>query len=1193
MARGPYQGSFQPNLRPTVVTAPDAVVYINGDTEVIGCPQCSRSFDVNKYLTSVQVDLSVESVPGSASLSLAVPRHAIDDFYFDGNPVITPMMEIEIYTKGYYLLEGIPQYYPIFWGVVTEVTDAYSSGAHTLSIHCADILKWWEVCKMNINPAYTAPKTHLGRSLFGNVFAGMNPYDVIWSLALQSYGDVLIGTGSLVSSYKEQAQKQTFDVALADIMLYWEQRFQKIRNNVLLYGVNGKAVRGDALYNYYTRSTKGGANPPKYYVSNAVRNANGGKDAGQMVFDPTAQNVTAFRTQFQNAGQINFWQSEYQTKLEIANAAKEAIGYEFFMDVDGSIVFKPPFYNLDILSNKPISWIQDIDVIDWDFSESEAEVVTQVVMQGSYGGTVDYGLPEECTPFTSVTDYHLLRKYGWRTQSYNSEFLGDTQLMFYQGLDILDRINSKRHRGTVTIPCRPELRLGYPVYIAPKDQIWYVTGISHNIAFGGRASTTLTLTAKRSKWIAPTGIATMTLSSMNAGQGQAVTPSSSSTAQPNVAAPAQVNSPTTFPYTSRQLSKQATFSVNLGANPAFMPATNSDTVGQSSSNNPYTPIIIRHPQTGRICGYPNAVMVYSRAFAPASSDLDTNQGRKAPGTNPASAKTSQQKITANQQQNFANEQQLTIDADYTRLKEKHSTNRYTYGLTSAGRFIYAQDASNGGVISEILTLPSANVIVSPADQSTTVAAKSQTTLIRPVSDERGFEVVGHFRYGRRVSFTDGSLVLTGNTNTKANIDLQLGLGGGLTEMLTAQSQGLTAISSAFPNAAQTVSTLAPYDLQTAAIVQPDTGTPKFTDTGSNFVNQAPLGTPGNQGTVSVQVSQLSRALTAAEMGIANQSQDPNDTTCPCLLGRSDLAFLNIGYVVGNSPISTATPDQTSLSSSVPGSLVSAGYGSFASSGVSDLQSQQSTAENLVSSLKAQLAAASGAINAQSQFVNPVGYTAALQSVSTLQAKLDQAQSNLDQLNAQLQVVQSTPQASDQGLMPNPDQMQAKIETFLANLYYALDTPHQQLEHSLRGDLLPGGLLTNDPSFPFSSSAPSLAPPYSGINQISLGSTAANAVLSGSSATNDLSNVVQNFGTALKSSAQRAQITGQIAQDQQQLASVSAQLTQLQKAQQQGASVAGVSDVGQAITALQATAGNLQQEIQNLQGQLAQLPPPPA
>ncbi len=40
-------------------------------------------------------------------------------------------------------------------------------------------------------------------------------------------------------------------------------------------------------------------------------------------------------------------------------------------------------------------WIQDIDIIEWGLSESEAEVVTQIVMQGSFGGNVEYGFGEE------------------------------------------------------------------------------------------------------------------------------------------------------------------------------------------------------------------------------------------------------------------------------------------------------------------------------------------------------------------------------------------------------------------------------------------------------------------------------------------------------------------------------------------------------------------------------------------------------------------------------------------------------------------------------------------------------------------------------------------------------------------------------------------------------------------------------
>ena len=484
MARSPFQGTYNPYAKPTVVQAPDARVFINGEQDIQGCPSCHRRFDLGNYITSVTINLDVDSAPGSASVSLSMPKHALDDIMVDGVCVISPMMEIEVYGKGFFLVEGMPQYYPIFWGLITGVTDSYSGGAYTIEIACADILKWWEICRMNINPAFTAPSGQLGTSIFGNVLFGTNPYDLIFSLAQMSFGDVIMGTGSLVSLVKENAQQATFTAAMGDIMHYWTTRFSRIRSNLLLYGVNGIAVRGDTLsHGYETGKLKS-----KNVISNTIRMANGGPGSAQVAFDPTSPEVTAFRTQFSSAGEVNFWQSEYQTKLEIANACKEAIGFEFYMDVTGDIVFKPPFYNLDILSNKPISWIQPIDIIDASFEESEGEVVTQLQIQGSYGGAIEYGFGQEITPFSSVVDYHLLKKYGWRPHTMNSEFLGDTLRMFYHGLDMLDRINCRRFSGSVTIPFRPELRLGFPIYVSHKDAIWYIKGINHSITFGGRAT---------------------------------------------------------------------------------------------------------------------------------------------------------------------------------------------------------------------------------------------------------------------------------------------------------------------------------------------------------------------------------------------------------------------------------------------------------------------------------------------------------------------------------------------------------------------------------------------------------------------------------------------------------------------------------------------------------------------------------
>jgi hypothetical protein len=73
------------------------------------------------------------------------------------------------------------------------------------------------------------------------------------------------------------------------------------------------------------------------------------------------------------------------------------------------------------------------------------------------------------------------------------------QLARQAAVAMMNLINVKCNTGSVTIPGRPEMRLGYPVYIRYRDSFHYVKSISHTFDYGGTFSTTLGLEMERRK----------------------------------------------------------------------------------------------------------------------------------------------------------------------------------------------------------------------------------------------------------------------------------------------------------------------------------------------------------------------------------------------------------------------------------------------------------------------------------------------------------------------------------------------------------------------------------------------------------------------------------------------------------------------------------------------------------------------
>jgi len=682
-----FKGGWDPNLRPFISFAPDIYVSLQGETSVIGCGECKRKVNYNDFITSVSTEASVDSPPGSATIQMSIPDNSKNEFFVDGQFLIIPMMEVEIYCKGYYLVGGVPQYYRIFWGIVQNVSKSWSGGTTSITINCKDILRWWELTYTTTNPAFV---DGFGSSagyyqLFQNQFAGQNPYVTILQLARDAMGDFLITTGSFQSYRPERGSESAVVASFAqDLMAYWQLKFSNIQANLVLYGSSGQA---------YTFSGVDGSVSP-YQIASKIFDEEAkrlDRNLTTSLLFTSPKDVASYKRELARAGDVEFFQNTTQSKLSMAMQARDQLTYEFYCDTTGDIIFKPPFYNLNVIPNKPVSWIQDFDVIDDSMNDSEAEVVTHVTSSGNaFGGVTDWGLNDEITtPRTGVYDYHLLKRYGWRHSELQVEWAGNPKKLFYHLLDWMDRINSKRQNGSVTIPIRPEIRMGFPIWFPKYDSFFYINAISHQYSVGGQATTTLTLTAKRSKFIAPDNIGSIKKSV------------SKSSNNPNDST-LKTQSVKVKTGGVKVSGNDQVFSVNF-------PGNVGDTSGLSNSENSGKPSIIRNPETGKIMGFPNVVMVFRTTFdgnkltkllETKGKSSSNNPGKQNKGKKPGQANDYEHNVLDNLREIQSADKSIII----SRLR----AHRYEAGMTNAGAYDYAHDSDS--VFKEFALVPTDRVL---------------------------------------------------------------------------------------------------------------------------------------------------------------------------------------------------------------------------------------------------------------------------------------------------------------------------------------------------------------------------------------------------------------------------------------------------------------------------------------------------
>lgn len=551
----PYAGTWGPNRRGLVQHTPDCLVYLNGDTTIAGCSSCNRRINFNRYITSVSVDASTDSGGHSASISMSVPRHAGDTLFAEGNNKLRVGLEVHVYMRGYFPTQGLYDtvvagfsardlptypYYHVFHGVVTNVDHDYSGGFYTVSVTCGSMLHFWNYIDITTNGSVFGARPNNSQvrlNLQGHNFNGMSPFSIIYYLYRNDTG-AAAGVGYALSQETnlDAVSEVSGDSLYSMVARYWEARFGSRMYGLRMHGASGQLftasqqaflsrlssseiesiLTGSILtqgseqqqprdpfvrsaaeqLGFLRRNSFGELVPSLDLLQQDIEDEEGGLGINVAALQAFVQDIGAF-------GDVNLFESTYQSKLDIANEVCRVTGFEFYQDVDGDLVFKPPLYNLDTTPSR-VYRIEPIDLISLNQSEAEPEATYMVVKGSRFRNMTGLGAEGEWGVQGNYVDYRLVAQFGWRRADLDTAYYNNGRSAFFAASAQLDVMNAKvMNTMTATIPLRPEMRPGYPVYISDEDCYYYCDSLSHSYVAGGQCTTTVVGSARRRKFNAP------------------------------------------------------------------------------------------------------------------------------------------------------------------------------------------------------------------------------------------------------------------------------------------------------------------------------------------------------------------------------------------------------------------------------------------------------------------------------------------------------------------------------------------------------------------------------------------------------------------------------------------------------------------------------------------------------------------
>ena len=518
--------------REIVKTAPDMVVYIDGLPFVLNPFLATSKKDLqavnfNDYVTTVSTSYSIDSMIPTGNITLSIPNGLKHLFMAPGGELVfETMMSVRIYAKCYFFSKkGNTVFRRIFNGLIRAISVSETQTSMEIGLSLAGIMRLLEILQIETKPS-VAGSPSLSAVVEKSTQGKLDLYTAIYETIQRPLDFSEFVKHSLLQQ-QVQDTKQAGAIQ-QEYVARWTTRLQDLRRDVRIFGGRVKGIGEAKTQSTPQKQVKGAGEDPATKDSPLPpKNSESTESTENSEF---IQKTRDYMFDFSVSG-IPLLGGSLVTRLDRVRQLTDIAGLECYQDIDGLFIVKPPLYNLDCTmmgeeSAKTSSSAKDeltdenlyeganpyivhmAEVLSENYSEDEGGLrATSIVIAPNFANPQSLQLEGQIQLSNCVRyiDMNLLRQFGVREAppKYAGFLPPDKPFTMAYAISELNRANRGFRTYNVTIPLRPELRLGFPIYLPHKDMYAYTVQASMNYTVGGQATMSLTCNYIRKRPLVP------------------------------------------------------------------------------------------------------------------------------------------------------------------------------------------------------------------------------------------------------------------------------------------------------------------------------------------------------------------------------------------------------------------------------------------------------------------------------------------------------------------------------------------------------------------------------------------------------------------------------------------------------------------------------------------------------------------